>query len=124
VPAVHPRPRRILVVEDNADAREMLRTVLELEGHTVLDAADGARAIRLAVESTPDVVLLDIGLPALDGFEVARRIRHRLGDRIRLVALSGYGDVESREQGRAAGFDAHLVKPVSPDELARVLASL
>jgi len=117
-------PRRILIVEDNRDAREMLRMVLEMDGHTVLQARDGVAAIRLAVETVPDVVLMDIGLPELDGYEVARRIRTRLGAAIRLVALSGYGDRESREQARRAGFDAHLVKPVSPDDLTRLLATL
>jgi signal transduction histidine kinase len=115
------RSRRILVVEDNRDAREMLRTVLELNGHTVLDAGDGASAIRLAGESAPDIVVLDIGLPDLDGFEVARRIRARLGARTRLVGLSGYGDEDARRAGRDAGFDAHLVKPVSPEKLLRSL---
>jgi signal transduction histidine kinase/CheY-like chemotaxis protein len=115
------RSRRVLVVEDNRDAREMLRTVLELNGHTVLDAGDGAAAIRLAGESAPDVVVLDIGLPDLDGFEVARRIRARLGATTRLVGLSGYGDEEARRTGRDAGFDVHLVKPVSPEVLLRSL---
>jgi two-component system, sensor histidine kinase len=119
-----PAARRILIVEDNRDAREMLRTMLELDGHTVVQAGDGLSAIRLAVETVPDVVLMDIGLPELDGFEVARRIRARLGASIRLVALSGYGDPEARDQARRAGFDAHLVKPVAPDELTRLLSSL
>jgi two-component system, sensor histidine kinase len=119
-----PASRRILIVEDNRDAREMLRMVLELDGHTVIQAGDGPAAIRLAVETAPDIVLMDIGLPELDGFEVARRIRARLGGTIRLVALSGYGDQESRDQARRAGFDAHLVKPVSPEELTRLLSSL
>ena len=116
--------RRILIVEDNRDAREMLRTVLELDGHTVIQAGDGLSAIRLAVETAPDIVLMDIGLPELDGFEVARRIRARVGGAIRLVALSGYGDPEAREQAHRAGFDAHLVKPVPPEDLTRLLSSL
>jgi two-component system CheB/CheR fusion protein len=125
IPAAPPvaaaRSRRVLVVEDNRDAREMLRAVLELNGHTVLDAGDGAAAIRVASESAPEVVVLDIGLPDLDGFEVARRIRARLGATTRLVGLSGYGDEEARRTGRDAGFDVHLIKPVSPEVLLRSL---
>jgi signal transduction histidine kinase len=118
------RPRRVLVVEDNRDAREMLRIVLELSGHTVLEAADGAAAIRVAGESAPEVVVLDIGLPDLDGFEVARRIRARLGTTTWLVGLSGYGDDEARRNGRDAGFDAHLIKPVSPEMLLQSLEAV
>jgi signal transduction histidine kinase len=118
------RPRRILIVEDNRDAREILRTVLEMSGHSVLDASDGAAAIRMAGESAPDVVVLDIGLPDVDGFEVARRIRARLGAKVRLIGVSGYGDDDARRAGRDAGFDAHLVKPVAPEALLRSLGTL
>jgi len=69
-------------------------------------------------------VILDLGLPDMDGFEAARRIRRRLGDSVRLVALSGYGDDEARRRGREAGFDTHLVKPVAPEDLTRVIGSL
>jgi signal transduction histidine kinase len=118
------RPRRILLVEDNRDAREMLRAVLELHGHVVSETGDGVAAIRLASQMLPDVVILDIGLPGVDGFETAHRIRRRLGDRVRLVAVSGYGDDDTRRRGREAGFDAHLVKPVSPEALSRTLDAL
>jgi two-component system, sensor histidine kinase len=118
------RSRRILLVEDNRDAREMLRAVLELQGHVVSDTGDGVAAVRLATQVLPDVVILDIGLPGVDGFETARRIRRRLGERVRLVAVSGYGDDETRERGRGAGFDAHLVKPVSPEALSQTLDAL
>jgi signal transduction histidine kinase len=118
------RPRRILLVEDNRDAREMLRAVLELQGHVVSETGDGVAAVRLATQMRPDVVILDIGLPGVDGFETARRIRRRLGERVRLVAVSGYGDDEARERGRGAGFDAHLVKPVSPEALSETLDAL
>ena len=116
-------PRRILLADDNADAREMLRTLLQMDGHTVMEAGDGATAIRLTVENTPDILLLDIGLPGIDGFEVAVRVK-RLGSRVRLVALSGYGDAASREHAREVGFDAYLVKPVAPEDVARVLSGL
>jgi two-component system, sensor histidine kinase len=118
------RSRRLLIVEDNRDARQMLRAVLELHGHLVWDTGDAAGAVRLAVERSPDIVILDLGLPDVDGFETARRIRRRLGQSVRLVAISGYGDVEAHRRGREAGFDRHLVKPVSPDELVRTIDSL
>jgi len=118
------RPHRLLIVEDNRDARAALRMVLELEGHTVLDTGDGASGVRLAVEQTPDAVLLDIGLPDTDGFEAAERIRRRLGPRVRLVALSGYGDDETQRRAREAGFDAYLVKPVAPADLIATIDAL
>jgi two-component system, sensor histidine kinase len=125
VHAVTPaRRRRLLVVEDNRDAREMLRAVLEMQGHVVWDSGDGADAVRHAVENSPEVVILDLGLPGMDGFETARRIRRRLGQSVRLVALSGYGDEDARRRGHEAGFDAHLVKPVTPEDLVRTIDRL
>jgi CheY-like chemotaxis protein len=115
------RARRILVVDDNRDARELLRTLLELDGHQVQDAADGAKAVRLAVQWTPEIALIDIGLPEVDGYEVARRIRKRLGDSVRLVALTGYSDAEARRLAAEAGFDEHIVKPVDPERLSELL---
>ena len=115
--------RRILIVDDNRDARELLRTILEMDGHHVQDAGDAIVAVRVAVETLPDVVLIDIGLPEIDGYEVARRIRKRLGHAMRLIALTGYGDAEARRLSVEAGFDEHLVKPVDPDRLADVLAA-
>jgi len=123
-PAPIARPRRILVVEDNRDARVLLRVVLELEGHVVEEASDGVSAVRMAVEWAPDIVVLDIGLPGLNGYEVGRRIRNRLGRAVRLVAMTGYGDSEARDRSDEAGFDAHLVKPVEPGRLARVVTTL
>jgi two-component system, sensor histidine kinase len=115
--------RCMLVVEDNADAREMLRMCLELDGHRVETAADGVRGLELAMATRPDVVLIDIGLPGLDGYELARRNRAELGRSITLIALTGYGQAEDRRRTTQAGFDAHIVKPVDPDHLARVLAA-
>jgi CheY-like chemotaxis protein len=84
---------------------------------------DGLTAVRVAAETAPDVVLVDIGLPGMNGYGVARRIRRRLGPSVRLIALTGYGDPEARRRTRDAGFDGHLVKPVFPETLARALGS-
>ncbi len=120
--AARTTPARVLLVEDNADAREMLRTLLELDGHHVEVAENGRRGLDLLLQERPDVALVDIGLPELDGYEVARRARQSLdnGD-VYLVALTGYGQQKDRAAVHAAGFDEHLVKPVNPAELARIL---
>jgi CheY-like chemotaxis protein len=115
------RPLHILVIEDNEDERELLRYGLELEGHRVDTAVDGAAGVDLAVASRPDVALVDLGLPGLDGVSVARKLRATLGMAIRLIALTGYGQSEDRRQTRDAGFDAHIIKPASIEE---VLAAL
>ncbi|MHB8877550.1 MAG: hybrid sensor histidine kinase/response regulator [Myxococcaceae bacterium] len=118
----HP-PRRVLVVEDNLDAAESLKEVLELEGHTVEVAATGPEGLALAHGFRPDVVVCDIGLPGMDGYEVARRVRADPELRsTRLVALSGYALAEDLQRAREAGFDRHLAKPPQLDELERALA--
>jgi CheY-like chemotaxis protein len=115
-------PRRVLIVEDNADAREMLGTALASAGHEVCEADTGAAALDAAASFRPDVGLIDIGLPGVDGYEVARRLRATdEGQRMLLVALTGYGQPEDRRRARGAGFDAHLTKPVLPEQLAEVL---
>jgi PAS domain S-box-containing protein len=114
--------RNILVIEDNADAREMLRVALEIDGHHVEVAEDGVKGVETALRVHPDVALVDIGLPGLDGYEVARRIRRSLGEDVRLVALTGYGQAEDRRRTREAGFDLHLVKPVDPEVLGPLLS--
>jgi len=116
------RPRRVLIVEDHADVRHALRTLLEHDGHTVFEAIDGAEGIDAAERLKPDVVLIDIGLPRMDGYQVAQAIRARLG-RLRLVAVTGYGQPEDKRRAREAGFDEHLVKPVDPAALNRALGS-
>ncbi|HEX3178633.1 MAG TPA: ATP-binding protein [Methylomirabilota bacterium] len=121
--ATPPAGRHVMVIEDNADARDMLRIALELEGHRVETAADGVTGVETAIRTRPDVILIDLGLPGLDGYAVARRLRVVLGDRVTLVALTGYGQSEDRRRTREAGFDAHLVKPVDPDVLSRALAN-
>lgn len=115
--------RRILIVEDNIDNREMLRTALGLLGHTVFAAPDGPTALAMANAEKPDVALIDIGLPGMSGYEVAKRIRRMPALRhVHLVALTGYEQSEHRAQTRDAGFDAHLIKPVKQSELEAVLA--
>jgi CheY-like chemotaxis protein len=110
-----------LIVEDNADARAMLSELLRLEGHEVLAAEDGLRGIEMALLHRPEVVLVDIGLPGVSGYDVARRIRAALGPGVKLAALTGYGQPEDRRRSRAAGFDAHLIKPVQLEDLNGVL---
>jgi signal transduction histidine kinase len=118
-------PRRILIVEDNDDTRQMLHEALAFSGHEVREARDGATALALAAESRPDVALIDIGLPDVDGYEVARRLRAAPGGRrLCLVAITGYGQAEDQRRAYDAGFDAHLTKPVAPERLKQVMAGL
>jgi CheY-like chemotaxis protein len=113
----------ILIVEDNRDGRESLRDLLEIWGHKVSLAASGPEGLEMAFSGRPDVALIDIGLPGLDGNEVARRIRPIFGaDAISLIAMTGYGQPEDRRRALRAGFDFYLVKPVDPAVLARLLA--
>jgi signal transduction histidine kinase/CheY-like chemotaxis protein len=116
-----PRRRRIVVVEDLADARATLTTLLELLGHEVQAAADGERAVEMILAMRPDVALVDVGLPGIDGHEVARRVRAAVGGAVYLVALTGYGQPYDRERAHQAGFDRHMVKPVDAAELERAL---
>jgi PAS domain S-box-containing protein len=117
--------RRVLVADDNADAVESLATLLRLAGHSVQIAHDGAAAIALAETARPDVVVLDLGMPRLSGFDVARWLRRQpWGADIRLIAVTGWGQEEDRRRSREAGFDSHLTKPVDPDELLAQLAAL
>jgi signal transduction histidine kinase/CheY-like chemotaxis protein len=116
--------RIVLLIEDNADAREMLHAWLDQLGHEVHEAADGLAGLELARTVRPDVALIDIGLPGIDGYQVARNLRespeccHAF-----LVAITGYGRPEDTARAREAGFDLHLVKPVQPERIARVLRS-
>ncbi len=113
--------RRILLIEDNRDARESLALLLRMLGHHIETAAAGPEGIAHTLASRPEVVLIDLGLPGLDGFEVARQIRKALGEAVLLVALSGYTQDEDRRRAYEAGFNVHLPKPVELDELTRVL---
>jgi CheY-like chemotaxis protein len=113
---------RILLVDDNHDSAEMLAEILRLWGHAVQVADDGAAALRLAAQDAFDVIVLDIGLPGLDGYEVARRLRTQ-STAARVIALSGYGDADHRRRAEEAGFDGYLVKPADPDEVREILAA-
>jgi signal transduction histidine kinase/CheY-like chemotaxis protein len=110
-----PRSRRVLLVEDNDDIRESFEELLEACGHVVYTAVDGPSGVALALSSRPELALVDIGLPVMNGYEVARAIRASLGDEVVLAALTGYGQPEDRARALAAGFDVHLTKPVSLD---------
>jgi len=123
MPATPRSVRTIVVVEDNRDAREMLRAALELERYVVTTAADGLAGLREIRRASPDIVLIDLGLPGLDGFETARQARAMVGEDVLLVALTGYGDAESRRRALDAGFDLHVVKPVDPDQLVGLIAA-
>ncbi len=113
---------RILIVEDDADIRDSLQTLCKLDGYPSATAPDAAAALRRLADEVPDLALIDIGLPGMNGYELAREIRRQFPDNpIRLVALTGYGRPADRERAFAAGFDAHLTKPLKPGELYRVL---
>ncbi len=117
-------PLRIVVVEDQDDVRDAMQALLEGWGHRVEAANDGKSGIELILSSRPELALVDIGMPGLDGYAVARRVRAELGPQApRLVALTGYGREEDRERAKRAGFDNHLTKPAGPRELRRVLRS-
>jgi CheY-like chemotaxis protein len=117
--AVH---RRVLVVDDNRDAAEMLEMLLTINGHTVQKAYEGETAIATAREFEPEVCLLDIGLPGMNGFELAGKLREFLPDSL-LISVSGWGQPEDRQRSHEAGFDRHFVKPVEIDSLLRVITS-
>ena len=117
--------RRLLVVDDNKDAAESMSMLLELWGHEVLCAYDGRTALETAAKYKPHAVFLDIGLPEMDGYEVAERLRELPGSSgAVLVAITGYGQDADRRRSREAGIDHHLVKPVAPETLHNLLASL
>ena len=115
---------RILLVEDNADARQMLQMLLTLAGHEVDSAPDGIGGLEKAGTRRHDVLVVDLGLPGLDGYELARRLRADGRAELGLIALTGFGQPDDRQRALAAGFDAHVVKPVDPAHLATVIASV
>jgi CheY-like chemotaxis protein len=117
-----PIARRILVVDDNADNRDSLEELLRFEGHQVDAVADGPQAVSHALALGAEVAIVDIGLPGMDGFEVARRLRAALGPDLLLIALTGYGQPEDRTRTAAAGFDAHVTKPADLSELRQIIS--
>jgi CheY-like chemotaxis protein len=115
--------RRILVVDDNVDAAESLALLLRIEGHEVHVAHDGPAALAAIAADRPDVVFLDIGMPVMNGYEVAQRLRKMPGlENLLLVAMTGWGQEEDRRRSQEAGFDYHLVKPADPEALRQLLA--
>jgi signal transduction histidine kinase/CheY-like chemotaxis protein len=115
--------RRILIIEDNPDGRDTLCLLLQLGGHQVEVAVDGAQGVKKALALRPEVALVDIGLPGLDGYQVARQVRAALGEQILLIAMTGYGEPHDRRRALEAGFHAHLVKPVDPEALQALLGN-
>jgi two-component system, OmpR family, response regulator len=117
--------RRLLVVDDNKDAAESMSMLLEMWGHDVAYACDGPSALETAEQWQPQAVFLDIGLPGMDGYEVAERLRElpNAKDAV-LIAITGYGQEDDRVRSRRAGIDHHLVKPVAPDALRSLIDSL
>jgi CheY-like chemotaxis protein/anti-sigma regulatory factor (Ser/Thr protein kinase) len=117
------RPRRVLVVDDNRDAAESLAMLLQLGGHIPFVAHDGEEALRLARLHRPEIFLLDLGLPGMDGYEICRNLRTGGFTAARIIAMSGFGQERDRDRSQAAGFDSHTVKPVEPAILEKLLAS-
>ena len=114
--------RRIVLVEDDNDAREMMKELLVLEGHDVVATCDnGIHGLNAVMTMRPDVAILDIGIPEMDGYQLARKIREGLGRSIMLVALTGYGRIEDQVSTNLAGFDWHLVKPIDFEKLTTIL---
>ena len=119
------RPLRVLVVDDNRDAADSLKVLLETANQDVRTAYDGAAALDVAPAFLPELVLLDIGMPRMDGYEVAQRLRAlALTPRPTLVALTGWGQASDKKRASAAGFDQHFTKPVNPEELLNFVGAL
>ena len=116
-----PASCRVLLVEDHPDGRETLKLLLELCGYQVEAAADGRQGVEKGLAWRPEVAVVDIGLPVLDGYEVARRLRAALGGRVVLIALTANGEPKHRRRALEAGFDHHLTKPADVGELLRLL---
>jgi CheY-like chemotaxis protein len=116
---------RILIVDDNRDGADSLAMMLQIMGNETATAYDGQEGVTVAERLRPDVVLLDIGLPKLNGFEAARHIREQTwGEKTVLIAVTGWGQEEDRRRSREAGFDHHMVKPVDPNALMKLFAEL
>jgi CheY-like chemotaxis protein len=120
-----PAPHRILIADDNADSAESMGMLLRLMGNDVRIASDGLEAVEQAASFQPDIVLMDIGMPRLDGYEAARRIRNQDWSRdTLLVAVTGWGPSDDSDEATAAGFDCHFTKPLDPAELRRLVSGV
>ena len=117
-----PSDCRVLIAEDNADVAEMMHVMLEVKGYDVRVVSDGTDAVAVATTFQPHIAFLDIGMPVMDGYEAARRIRAALGDDVVLIALTGWGQDEDKGRSREAGFDHHLTKPPEPEMIERLIA--
>lgn len=116
------RPKKVLVVDDNRDSADSLAMLLRFDGHDVHVAGDGAEALAMAEQLQPEVMVLDIGLPNMDGYEVARRLRRLPWSHdIRLIAVTGYGQHDDLRASSEAGFEHHLIKPINPAELSQII---
>jgi CheY-like chemotaxis protein len=123
-PQTSSTPRRILLVDDCADLRTLMRILLEFDGHIVHEASDGPAAIDAVMDKTFDIAFVDVGLPGVDGYEVARRIRDTASGRdLSLIALTGFGMEEDRRKAFEAGFDEHLIKPTDHDKVAALVSN-
>jgi CheY-like chemotaxis protein len=121
--AAREKLRRVLVVDDNRDSATSLSMMLELMGSESRAAFDGMSAVEVAAEFRPDVILLDIGMPGMNGYETARCIRQQpWGSEVKLFALTGWSQDEDRRRSQEAGFDGHIIKPIEPSELQKLLA--
>lgn len=116
--------RRIAIVEDNKDIRDLLRLKLSRLGHIVVDARDGLEGLRIVLAERPDLALVDLGLPGIDGFQLAKEVREQLGDDVILVAVSGFGQPEDKRRAIEAGFDEHLTKPADVHDIENLLMRL
>jgi CheY-like chemotaxis protein len=114
----------VLVADDIPDAADLMGVMIECMGHDVRVAGDGVQAVTIAQEFEPQIALLDIGMPRMDGYEAAGHIRAALGDRVFLVAVTGWGQEEDQRRAHAAGFDRHLTKPTNPSVLESLIASV
>jgi len=118
-----PSTQRLVIVEDSDDIRWMLEALLEHLGHEVFTAKNGPEGVTQILEVHPNLAFVDIGLPGFDGYEVARRVRAKLGAEVRLVAVTGYGQAADKRRALEAGFDAHLTKPVDVQQIQAVFAA-
>jgi DNA-binding response OmpR family regulator len=119
-----PQPLRVLIIEDDVDGAESMAVILRLAGFGVRFEINGSTGLAAADDFQPDIVLLDLGLPGLNGFEVAKRLRKTNGAGLHIIAISGYCQSTDRERSRKAGIDQHLAKPVNPESLLKYLATV